>query len=771
MSKARKKNNKSQRKKKPSTHHQTSRWSLKKILFIVTGIGLVLLSLHVWLLNQLIEQRFDGETWARPSRVYARPLELYSGLNIKPEQIIRELKLADYKAVSTIAKPGHFSAEGNRLSIYNRDFHFSDHHQNENIIQIRFKNHQIVEIKDKSEDEILDFYQLTPVIMGSYLPGNGEDRLVLEADDIPESLTNILLAVEDRRFFSHMGVSPLSILRALLANIQAGKTVQGGSTLTQQLAKNMFLTPERSLLRKINEALMALMLEARFSKQSILAAYLNEVFLLQQKNTSIHGFALASKLLFKQPLKYLSEEKLALLVGMVKGPSVYNPLIHPQRATERRNSVLKIMLAHQLITESEFRKLSNKALGVVKKLPPVNPFPAYLDLVKKQLTNNYSSSDLAEKGLSIFTAFDPQKQNQLEAGLKSGLKRFKNETIQSAVIVADYLNGDLLALVGDRHTDFPGFNRAILAQRPIGSLIKPMLLYSFIEEGLTLATKVKDRPIRVKQSDGEVWSPKNYDKKLHGSSTLYNAFIKSYNLPFVHLGLEGEVLKSLTTNLYKMNLLKQQVIYPSILLGATLMTPLEVSQMYQVIANSGYFAPLTTIRSVMDGNHQLLTRIPVHSEELFNRQSMIQVQRALIGVAEEGTAKYLNQRYTQKTFAGKTGTTDDSRDSWFAGFSNRYLTVVWLGDDENQSINLTGSSGALRVWADIMGQFDADSLKLSADPELEWVYVNRMDGGVSGKSCKDSVLMPFMKGAKPNFNSNCNKNYLEKGINWLQKLF
>ncbi len=771
MSKARKKNNKPQRKKKPSTHNQTSRWSLKKILFIVTGIALVLLSLHVWLLNQLIEQRFDGETWARPSRVYARPLELYSGLNIKPEQIIRELKLADYKAVSNIAKPGHFSSEGNRLSIYSRDFHFSDHHQNENIIQLRFKNHQIVEIKDKSEDEILDFYQLTPVIMGSYLPGNGEDRLVLEADDIPESLTNILLAVEDRRFFSHMGVSPLSILRALLANIQAGKTVQGGSTLTQQLAKNMFLTPERSLLRKINEALMALMLEARFSKQSILAAYLNEVFLLQQKNTSIHGFALASKLLFKQPLKYLSEEKLALLVGMVKGPSVYNPLIHPQRATERRNSVLKIMLAHQLITESEFRKFSNKPLGVVKKLPPVNPFPAYLDLVKKQLTNNYSSSDLAEKGLSIFTAFDPQKQNQLGAGLKSGLKRFKNETIQSAVIVADYLNGDLLALVGDRHTDFPGFNRAILAQRPIGSLIKPMLLYSFIEEGLTLATKVKDRPIRVKQSDGEVWSPKNYDKKLHGSSTLYNAFIKSYNLPFVHLGLEGGVLKSLTTNLNKMNLLKQQVIYPSILLGATLMTPLEVSQMYQVIANSGYFAPLTTIRSVMDGNYQLLTRIPVHSEELFNRQSMIQVQRALIGVAEEGTAKYLHQRYTQKTFAGKTGTTDDSRDSWFAGFSNRYLTVVWLGDDENQSINLTGSSGALRVWADIMGQFDADSLKLSADPELEWIYVNRMDGGISGKSCKDSVLMPFMKGAKPNFNSNCNKNYLEKGINWLQKLF
>jgi len=770
MSKARKKNNPARRKKKSSKAGKTGRPWLK-IVFIVAGLALIFLALHVWSLNNLIEQRFDGDTWARPSRVFARPLELYSGLSIKPEQIKRELKLAEYQAVRKISKPGHFSSDGNSLLLYSRDFYFSDHHQDENLIKIRFKDNQIVELKDITNNKTLDFYQLTPVIMGSYIPGNGEDRLVLAAEDIPELLTDILIAAEDRRFFDHLGVSPLSILRALRANIQAGKTVQGGSTLTQQLAKNLFLTPERSLIRKLNEAMLAFMLEARFSKQAILAAYLNEVFLLQQKNTSIHGFALASKLLFKQPLKYLSKDKLALLVGMVKGPSIYNPLIYPERATKRRNTVLKIMLAHKIITEPEYRKLSTKPLGVVSKLPPVNPFPAYLDLVKKQLTSNYSSSDLAEKGLSIFTAFDPEKQNQLESGLKSGLKRFDDKSIQVAVIVADYLNGDLLALVGDRHTDFHGFNRAILAQRPIGSLIKPMLLYSFLEEGLTLASMIKDRPIRVRQSDGEVWSPKNYDKKLHGSSTLYNAFIKSYNLPFVHLGLEGNALKSLTTNLDKIHLLKQQVVYPSMLLGATLMTPLEVSQMYQVIASSGYFAPLTTIRQVMDGDHNVLTRIPVHSEELFNRQSMIQVQRALIGVTEEGTARYLHNRYPNKTFAGKTGTTDDLRDSWFAGFSNRYLTVVWLGDDKNNSIKLTGSSGALRVWADIMGKFNADTLKLSVDPELEWAYINRLEGGISGESCEHSVLMPFMKGSKPDFKSNCEKDYLEKGKSWLQKLF
>ena len=711
--------------------------------------------MHTLYLNHLIGKRFDGETWARPSRVFARPLELYSGMQIAPDQLIEELKLADYQAVSRVTRPGHFSYHKSRLSIYSREFHFSDHHQDESLVSLHFNNNQIVQIIDETRQVTLDFYQLTPVLIGSFISANGEDRLVIDAQDIPPELTRILLAVEDKHFFSHYGISPVSILRALWANIQAGKTVQGGSTLTQQLAKNMFLTPERSLLRKFNEALMAILLEIRFSKDAILAAYINEVFLLQQKNVSINGFALASKLLFKQSLKNLTTERLALLVGMVKGPSIYNPLLHPQRALKRRNQVLSMLLDEGQISAAEYQLLSSRGLGVTSQLPAINQFPAYLDLVKKQLASGYSSSDLSANGLIIFSAFDPIKQRQLEQGLKAGLNRFKNKKLQAAVVVADYLNGDLVALTGDRDTDFAGFNRAILAQRPIGSLIKPMLLYGFLEQGMSLASLVQDRPIRVKQSDGKIWSPLNYDKKLHGEMTLYNAFIKSYNLPFVHLGLEKTNLKILATNLERINLLRQQVIYPSILLGATLMTPLEVTQMYQVIANSGYFTPLTTIRAVTDSGYKVLSRIPLHSEELFNRQSMIQVQRALLGVVEEGTASYLHQRYAAKSLAGKTGTTDDLRDSWFAGFSNRYLSVVWLGDDRNHSINLSGSSGALRVWADVIQQFDDSSLKLGADPDLVWHYVDRLSGGITGESCANSVFLPFKKGSEPKFSSDC----------------
>ena len=745
--------------------------SLKKWLGIVSVILLVGFIAHLIYLNHLIEKRFDGETWARPSRVYSRPLELYVGLKIEPEQLKKELKLADYQQVATLESSGQFSSSRTAIEIFSHEFHFADHHQAEAKVRIDFAGTEITSISNLPEKIQLEFIQLTPVLIGSYIPGNLEDRLVIDIEDIPQDLIDILLAVEDHRFFNHFGISPISILRALWANILAGRTVQGGSTLTQQLAKNLFLSPERSLLRKINEALMSIMLEVRFEKEAILTAYINEVFLLQQNNVAIHGFALTSKMLFKQPLKHLSKDKLALLVGMVKGPSVYNPIQHPDNALKRRNNVLDVMHKEGLIDNIEVKRLKKSPLGANKRLPPVNEFPAYLDLVKKQLSINYSSSDLTAKGLHVFTAFDPIKQQQLEQGLKNGLKRFDNKKVQSAVIVADYLNGDLLALVGDRETDYPGFNRAILAQRPIGSLIKPMLLYGLLQSGKTLASPVEDRAMRIRLSNDEIWAPQNYDKKLHGEMTLFDAFVHSYNLPFVQLGLENKSLEILTENLQKIHLLKQSRIYPSILLGATLMTPFEVAQMYQVIANSGYFSPLTTIRQVMDKDQNILTRVPLDSEAVFQRAQMIQVQRALIGVAEQGTARYLATRFPDKTVAGKTGTTNDLRDSWFAGFSNRYLTVVWLGDDDNKTINLTGSSGALRVWADVMNELSFDALKLGIEPSLEWSYINAQTGGKTKKNCTNSVLLPFVKGTQPDFSSHCEKNYLENGIQWLQDLF
>jgi|TARA_B110000971_G_scaffold215816_1_gene249891 penicillin-binding protein 1B len=711
-------------------------------------------SAYLFFLNHLIDQRFDDDIWALPSRIYARPLELYKGMSLNRESLKYELELSTYQRVNHRPKPGQYRLLNESVELYAQDFVYSNFVESGRLVGIRFGGDKVTKITDLVSEKPLKLYRLPPAIIGSYHPKNGEDRLLVDRDHIPKELQEILITIEDKQFFNHLGINPISIIRALIANVRAGKTAQGGSTITQQLAKNLFLSSERSLLRKINEAFLALILEFRFNKQTILSAYINEVFLLQQKKIAIHGFGLASQRLFKKPIDQLSTDQLALLVGMVKGPSSYNPILHPKAALARRNLVLKIIHKEQLIDQKEYDHFIQQPLGTVKRLPGINPFPAYVDLVKRQLKSNYSSSELSARGLRIFTPFDPIIQRSLHRGLKNGLLRFGQPNLQSAVVIADYLNGDIQALTGDSQVDYPGFNRAVMAQRPIGSLIKPLLLYGLLEGGRSLATPANDKAINIKQSDGNIWTPKNYDRKFHGRMSLYEAFVNSYNLPFVNFGVQGG-LEALVKNLERIDLLKHETIYPSILLGTSAMSALEVAQMYQVIANNGYFSPLTTIRQVSDKDNKVLNRIPIKSQKIFNPAQMIQVQRAMLGVVEEGTAKYINGRFKGMSLAGKTGTTNDTRDSWFSGFSNRLLGVVWLGNDDNRPTQLTGSSGALRVWADIMGQQKLKPFKISRNTTLEWHYINRKNGLLTQQHCVNSVLLPFVISQVPSRRSVC----------------
>ena len=719
------------------------------LLFLLLAGGVYLVYL-----NHLINARFEGETWALPSRVFARALELYPGLDLGRAQIEYELGLSSYLRVDSEPLPGQYRRLGASLEVHVREFDFSGEPQAARLLQIFFEDGRIDALIDSDGGDELALFRLPPVIIGSYYPGNGEDRLLLAEDELPQMLIDSLIAVEDRRFYQHRGLSPKAILRALLANLEAGKTVQGGSTLTQQLAKNMFLTPEKSLLRKINEACMALLLELRFDKKTIITAYVNEVFLLQQNRIAIHGFARASRMLFRRSVEHLEPQHLALLVGMVNGPSRYNPFRYPDKALARRDLVLKIMHQQGVLDAQQFSRATAAPLGIVTRLPGVNPFPAYLDLVKRQLQSSYSGDELSRRGLRVFTTFDPQVQRNLELGLARGLSRFGQPELQAAVVIADYLNGDILALTSDREPDYPGFNRALMAQRPIGSLIKPLLLYSLLQDEVTLASRVRDEPIRIQQSDGKIWEPRNYDRELHGEMTLYQAFVNSYNLPFVGLGVNGG-LELLAENLARIKLLKHDVVYPSMLLGTTAMSAYEVAQMYQVIANNGYFTPLTTIRSVSDQQHQILERIPLESHKLFDQARMLQVQRAMIGVTESGTASYLAQRFPGRSLAGKTGTTNAARDSWFAGFTRRLLSVVWLGRDDNLPISLTGSSGALRVWADIMERQGFDAFKLAHDGSLEWRSIDPKSGAIVQKGCTNSVLLPFPREHLPASRARC----------------
>ncbi|MFT5504185.1 MAG: penicillin-binding protein 1B [Gammaproteobacteria bacterium] len=712
------------------------RWLSLILLLLLTG--------YLGYLNYLVNQRFEGTTWATPSRVYARSLELYSGLSINPGRLQAELNRGLYHPVKLVSKPGQYSVSGKSMTVFLRQFDFPSAVQESKIIRIDWQLDQVSAIRGISGDQVIEIIRVPPLVLGSYYPDSDEDRSLLKFNKIPTRLLKILLLIEDRRFFEHWGINPSAIGRAFLANIKAGKTVQGGSTLTQQLAKNLFLNREKSLTRKINEAILSILLEIRFDKQTILQAYVNEVYLAQHNKIAIHGFAQASRLLFGRTIDQLDDADLALIVGMVKGPSLYNPVKHLKNATKRRNLVLQVMNENGLLDFDAYTLAKNKPIRTNQNIPGINPYPAFLDLVKRQINRHVESDKVSNHGLRIFTTFDPIVQQGLEKGLKSGLKHLGKADLQSAVIITDYLNGDILAMTGDSQVDYPGFNRALLAQRSIGSLIKPLLLYSVLDNRTHLASIVSDQAISIRQSDGKIWSPRNYDRKTHGEITLYQAFVKSYNLPFVHLGINGG-LKALANNLNRLNLLKQKNIYPSLLLGTTPMSVFEVAQLYQVIANNGYFTPLTSIREITTAENVIINQTPIVSHQLFDAEKLAQVHRALIGVTEEGTAKYLKSRMPDKILAGKTGTTNDTRDSWFVGFGQQLMAIVWLGMDQNESTGLTGSSGALRIWADIMDHQNLQSFSISANEKLNWKQVNRFNGSATRSGCSDSVLLPFTR--------------------------
>jgi len=541
----------------------------------------------------------------------------------------------------------------------------------------------------------------------------------------------------------------------MLANIMAGKTVQGGSTLTQQLVKNLFLSSERTLIRKINEAFMALLLELNYDKSVILETYINEVYLGQSGAQQIHGFELASQFYFAQSLNTLSKDRLALLVGLVKGPSWYSPRKHKVRAIKRRNQVLQLMFREGVLSSAQLTKFKARPVGLAKKPRyAANHYPAIVDLVKRQLKQDYDDDDLKSTGLKIFTSIDPLIQKKAEASVRKllpALERRKKEVsqLQTSVIVASSQQGEIQAMVSDRNPDFPGFNRSLDAVRQIGSLIKPAIYLSALQkpDKYTLASLLDDSPLHIRTAKDKRWSPKNYDGKFVGPVPLFEALKLSRNIPAVRLGLDVG-LEDIADTLNNLGIHRTIPVYPSLTLGAFSLSPLEVANMYQTFAAGGFNVPLKVIREVLNRDDEPLKRYPLTPEKTLDEKSVYLVNYVLNQVTKSGTAKSLSAQISQN-LAGKTGTTDDLRDSWFAGFSNDRLAVVWMGRDDNTSMGLTGSSGALRLWTDIMKKLPVSSLSLDPPTGVELRWIDAKSGALSDKNCQGAVELPFIHGSAP----------------------
>src|SRR6185437_10180320 len=545
---------------------------------------------------------------------------------------------------------------------------------------------------------------------------------VLSPADVPPLLRSGIKLIEDRRFDEHHGVDVRGILRAMWANLRAGHVVQGGSTLTQQLVKNYFLSDEQSFSRKLTEALMALRLEAHFSKEEILVAYLNEVYLGQDGSRAIHGFGLGSEYYFARPLAELDVGELATLIGLVKGPSYYDPRKHPERARTRRNLVLQELAGAHLIDAGAAKRA---AAAPLKLRPPGGSYvPAYLDLVRRHLKRDYAEGDLAAAGLAVYTSLDPRAQAAAERALTSNLKRLdaasrvRGDHLEGAVVVAEPNSGDVVAVVGGRDVGSDGFNRALDARRPIGSLVKPAVYLAALETGrYNAATLIDDAPIELKLGDGSVWAPQNFDHQVYGPVPMAHALAESLNLASVRLGLDVGLPKVADT-LQRLGLDNRPVLNPSLLLGTVEMTPLEVVQVYTSLANGGFRARLRAVRAVIDEHGRPLKTFPVQVEAAAPPAAVYQLDRMLTLVTTHGTGRDAAARLPRGTvIAGKTGTSSDTRDSWFAGFTGSYLAVAWVGYDDNRVTGLTGAMGALPVWADTLSRLKSASFD-PVPPEL-----------------------------------------------------
>ena len=725
------------------------------MIFIFTTVCLFLATSYILKLDRQITSKFEGKRWELPARIYARPLELYVGKTMHVAALKRELILLRYNQQDNPHKPGEYNIKGNEITVYSRSFPFTDFQQPASLVKVTIHNKIITNIVDLDSKEELSMFRLEPVQYASIYPTHNEDRMLIKLADAPALLIKTLLLIEDNTFYSHWGLRPASIIRAALANLRAGKAVQGGSTLTQQLVKNIFLSNERTLLRKANEAIMSLLLEYHYDKDEILEAYLNEVYLGQDGKRAIHGFAMASRFYFGRDLAELEPEQIALLVGIVKGASYYNPRHQPERAKLRRNQVLDILASVNLISQGQIDQLKKKPLAVTGDTPSgITLYPAFLELVRKQLARDYKDEDLRSEGLSVFTTLDPIIQEQTEDSLISELtaieKRRGKEntlTLQGAMIVASVDQGEVVAVVGNRFPRQSGFNRALEMKRQIGSIIKPAVFLTALSQpaSYNLLTTIYDTPIKVPIA-GEDWQPENYDHVFHGPLPLMQALIHSYNVATVQLGMDLG-LDPVIDMLKHLGIQDTIRPYPSLLLGSVELAPIEVLQMYQTIAAGGYQTPLRAILAVTDQENNTLQRYPLTVQQSVDPGAVFCLSNALQEVAISGTAAALQRLLPEGlTVAGKTGTTNDLRDSWFAGFSGMHVAVAWVGRDDNQSTGLTGATGALGVWANTMAKINTSPLQPQSPDNIKWYYADTSTGKIFNQKCNtdQGTLLPFI---------------------------
>ncbi|GAB1594433.1 penicillin-binding protein 1B [Lysobacter claricitrinus] len=730
---------------------------LLTIALVLVGLALGFLIPYVTYLNHEVGQRFGQLRWQLPTRVYARPLEVAPGVVMDAATLKTELDAAAYHAGDG-AREGTYAQQGGRWTIASRGFADVDGAVPARRVEVILSGGRVMSVRDAVSHRSLRAHRLDPARIATLYGQKQEERRLVRINEVPDLLVTGLQAVEDRDFNHHIGIDFSGLARAVLVNLRSGEKRQGASTLTQQLARSGLLGigQEQTFTRKFKEIIYALLIDARYDKSVILEAYFNQVYLGQHGSQAIRGVAAGAEFWFGRDLNDLNTEQIALLIGIVRGPSYYDPRVHGDRALERRNFVLDKMLETGLIDQAEHDRAQKAPLGVTPNPTSLAPnrFPAYVDLVRRQLARDFPSEGLVGAGLSVMTAMSPSAQAYAEGAVTKTLRQLespKRPPLEAGVVVTNVHTGEIVAAVGAREFTEHGFNRAVEAQRPVGSLLKPFVYLLALAEPnrWSLASYVEDSPITVKIQGSKPWSPGNSDGRSHGTVRVIDALALSMNQATVRVGMQvtPQRLADLIRTLAGIEI--EGNVNPSLILGAVDESPYAMAQLYQFLASGGQIQPLRAVRGVLDANGRALNRYdkPSAPAQPGDAVAARLVTYAMQQVVNRGTAHQLiADGRGGLSPAGKTGTSNDGRDSWFAGFTGDHLAVIWVGNDQNKTTGLYGATGAMRVWSALFAHLPSAALKVP-DDGLDWQWVagnNTTDPG-----CPGSDRFPFVPGYAP----------------------
>jgi penicillin-binding protein 1B len=732
----------------------------------VIGMGLVAL-------EAVTVARLERSNFATPTRIYARPFMLYFGMRPSRRTVEDQLDRLGYtRAAGRDVGPGEYRLGSRLWSIGRRPFRHHERISPGGPAAVRLDFRGRISSLDDGSGQRLAHISLEPELIGSFPGTSHKDRVPVRIADVPDHLVDAILTIEDRRFFEHDGLDLQRIAGATLANVRAGRYVQGASTLTQQLARNLFLSPRRTMIRKAREAAIALVLERRYSKEEILEAYLNEVYLGQDRGLAIHGVGRAAQHYFGKDVSELDLSEAALLAGLIRAPSLYSPFRWPEAAKSRRDLVLKQMIEVAAIEEGAYQEALDAPLEVRESSAPIRSARYFIDFVGEQLRSD-GRDGLEGGGLAVFTTLDLQLQRAAEEAVREGLAGLEAQypnlvrddvPLQAALVAIEPRSGDILAMVGGRDYGASQFNRAVKARRQPGSAFKPVVALAALsrrdgdskddERPLTLASVLDDERFVVQTPQGP-WEPVNYDRRFRGPITLRQALERSLNVPFARLGMKVGPERIVETA-RDLGIEGRLIAVPSIALGSNEVTPLELTRAYGVLAASGYRANSRSVLGVLDRDGDLVARNDRTGEHAYDPAEAFLVTSALSGAVERGTGRGLRARGFHGAVAAKSGTTNNFRDGWFIGYTP-YLTVgVWVGFDDGRSIELPGSRAALPIFTRFLvaavgpdgdsGLYGGGEFRIP--PGLEVVEVDPRTGLRAGWGCRGEREL-FLEGTAP----------------------